>query len=206
MSWLFAQWYGLITRRESPAMRETRAQLVQGLRGAILEVGVGSGRNLPLYDAAAHVTAVDYNRHMLPKAAARIGDAQAGVDLPVASVEALPFADDHFDHSVAGLVFCSVGDPAQGLRELVRVTRPGGEIRLWEHVAAAPGWTRRAQQTLNPFWSRLGDGCRLDRDTVGLVEAVGLVIDEVLPVRGLPRLLPARLICARAPRGDADRA
>ena len=201
MSWLFAQWYGLISRGESAAMRATRSRLVSGLTGDILEVGVGNGLNLSHYDQRARVTAVDYNRHMLSKAAARAQASRAEVALQVADVQALPFPDDRFDHVVAGLVFCSVADPERGLRELLRVTKPGGSVRLLEHVRAAPGRTRRAQSVLSPLWSRLGDGCRLDRDTVATALRAGVIVDEAASVGGLPRLLPARLIAGRVPSG-----
>ena len=201
MSWLFAQWYGLISRGESAAMRATRARLVSDLTGDVLEVGVGNGLNLAHYDERVRVTGIDYNRHMLSKAAARAQAARAAVALQVADVQALPFPDDRFDHVVAGLVFCSVADPERGLRELLRVTKPGGSVRLLEHVRAAPGRTRRAQSVLSPVWSRLGDGCRLDRDTVATARRAGVVVDEAASVGGLPRLLPARLIVGRVP-GD----
>ena len=199
MSWLFAQWYGLISRGESAAMRATRSRLVSDLTGDVLEVGVGNGLNLAHYDERARVTGIDYNRHMLSKAAARARASRAEVALQVADVQALPFPDDRFDHVVAGLVFCSVADPERGLRELLRVTKPGGSVRLLEHVRAAPGRTRRAQSALSPLWSRLGDGCRLDRDTVATALRAGVIVDEAASVGGLPRLLPARLIEGRSP-------
>ncbi len=201
MSWLFAQWYGLISRGESAAMRATRSRLVSDLTGDILEVGVGNGLNLAHYDERARVTGIDYNRHMLAKAAARARASRAEVALEVADVQALPFPDDRFDHAVAGLVFCSVADPERGLRELLRVTKPGGSVRLLEHVGAEPGRTRRAQSALSPLWSRLGDGCRLDRDTVATARRAGVIVEEAASVGGLPRLLPARLIAGRVPGG-----
>ena len=117
-------------------------------------------------------------------------------------MQALPFADDRFDHAVAALVFCSVPDAEQGLRELLRVTKPGGSLRLLEHVGAEPGWTRRTQSALSPLWSRVGDGCRLDRDTVATAERAGVIVEAVQPARGLPRLLPTRLIEGRVPSGE----
>ena len=201
--WCFAQWYALLSDRESRAIRETRSRLVSGLTGEVLEAGVGSGLNLPHYDAGVRVTAIDYNRHMLAKAAGRARAARAEVTLDVADVQALPFADDRFDHAVAALVFCSVADAERGLRELLRVTKPGGSLRLLEHVGAEPGWTRRTQSALSPLWSRMGDGCRLDRDTVTTAERAGVIIEAVEPARGLPRLLPTRLIEGRSPGGAA---
>ena len=199
--WCFAQWYGLLSRSESAAIRATRARLVADLTGDVLEAGVGNGLNLPHYGERARVTAIDYNRHMLAKAGARARAARAEVALEVADVQSLPFPDDRFDHVVAGLVFCSVADPERGLRELLRVTKPGGSVRLLEHVGAEPGWTRRTQSALSPAWSLVGDGCRLNRDTVATARRAGVIVEEVAPVRGLPRLLPARLIEGRVPEG-----
>ena len=199
--WCFAQWYGLLSRSESAAIRATRARMVADLTGDVLEVGVGNGLNLPHYGEQARVTAIDYNRHMLAKAAARARAARAEVALEVADVQSLPFPENRFDHVVAGLVFCSVADPERGLRELLRVTKPGGSVRLLEHVGAEPGWTRRTQSALNPAWSLVGDGCRLNRDTVATARRAGVIVEEVAPVRGLPRLLPARLIEGRVPSG-----
>ena len=199
--WLFAQWYALLSDREAASIRATRSRLVSGLTGEVLEAGVGSGLNLPHYDAGARVTAIDYNRHMLAKAAGRARTARAEVALEAADVQSLPFADDRFDHAVAALVFCSVADAERGLRELLRVTKPGGSLRLLEHVGAEPGWLRRSQSALSPLWSQVGDGCRLDRDTVTTAERAGVVIEAVEPARGLPRLLPTRLIEGRVPSG-----
>ena len=149
------------------------------------------------------MTATDYNPHMLRKAEKRARDADAAVDLRRADVQALPFETDQFANAVAGLVFCSVDDPERGLRELARVTRPGGQVRLLEHVGAAPGRTRRLQSRLTPIWRRIGDGCHLDRDTAAAVGAAGLEVEEVIPVAGVPRLFPMRLIFARSPRANA---
>ena len=199
MSWLFAQIYDRASRRELRHLHRTRSQLVAGLSGEILEVGVGNGLNLGFYPVDARVTATDYNRHMLRKAEARGRDAAAEVTLQETDVQDLPFSDGRFDHAVAGLVFCSVDDPERGLRELIRVTRPGGAVRLLEHVAAEPGWTRKAQTVLSPVWRRVADGCRMDRDTVATVERAGLVVEEVIDAQQLSRLAPLRLICARTP-------
>lgn len=205
MSWLFAQVYERISGWESAELRRARGTLIEGLSGEILEVGAGNGRNLALYPAGAHVTATDYSPHMLRKAERRAHEAAATVALRRADVQALPFQANQFANAVAGLVFCSVDDPGRGLRELARVTRPGGQVRLLEHVGAGPGRTRRVQSGLTPLWRRIGDGCHLDRDTVAAVGAAGLVVEEVIPVAGVPRLFPMRLIFAGSPREGAGR-
>jgi diguanylate cyclase (GGDEF)-like protein len=198
-SWLFAQIYDRGSRREPLNLREARKRLVAGLSGEILEVGVGNGLNLARYPGDAHVTATDYNQHMLRKAEGRASAARAEVDLRRADVQDLPFETGRFDHVVAGLGFCSVDDPPGGLRELIRVTRPGGSVRLLEHVGATPGWMRRTQTALTPVWRRVADGCRLDQDTVAIVQRAGLVVDEVIYLPRLARIAPLRLIYAERP-------
>ena len=198
MSWLFAQMYDCLSRFDSAAIVAARRDLVGDLEGEILEVGVGNGLNLAHYPPGAHVTATDSSRHMIGKAGRRAQAAAARVTLQIADVQRLPFDDESFDHAVAGLVFCSVEDPVRGLRELGRVTRPGGTIRLLEHVRAEGVWLRRAQSGITPVWRRLADGCRLDRDTVVAARTAGLDLESAAVVRNGPRVAPMRLIRARA--------
>lgn len=200
-SWLFAKYYPLIARNEPRGVRAARKALLDGLSGQILEVGAGTGINFPGYAAGLSVTATDYSPHMLKNARRAAAAADAAITVQRADVQDLPFDDDRFDHALATLVFCSVLDQQRGLAELLRVTKPGGSIRLIEHVRAEAPWPQRLQNWITPAWRRLGDGCRLNLDTVGAVEAAGLVIDSVEAVKGSPRLVPMRVIRAHVPAG-----
>jgi ubiquinone/menaquinone biosynthesis C-methylase UbiE len=114
------------------------------------------------------------------------------VALVRARAEALPFRDAAFDTVVASLAFCSVADPGRGLAEVRRVLRPGGTLRMVEHVRARRRWAAWLQDRLQPAWTRLAGGCRPNRDTEGAVEAAGFAVDpSTRRARGVLRRLAA---------------
>ena len=90
-------------------------------------------------------------------------------------------------------------DPQAGFAELERVVRPGGTVRLLEHVQSTSPRTSNLQRWITPVWKHIGDGCHLTRDTVATVEASGLAIDDVREIAGAPRLFPIRVIRAHVP-------
>ena len=128
--WLYDACCALIERF---GLGRWRRWLVGGAAGRTLDVGCGTGRNLPLFDARARVIGLDPTRDSLLAARRRA----PGVPLIQGDAQALPFRDGVFDTVVSGLVFCSVPDPARGLAEVKRVLRPGGTLRMLEHVRAA---------------------------------------------------------------------
>jgi len=150
-----------------------RAWLVAGARGRTLDVGCGTGRNLPLYAQGARVVALDPDREVLLRARRRA----PRVPLVQGSAEALPFRDGTFDTVVSGLVFCSVPDSLRGLAEVKRVLGPGGRLRMLEHVRSSRPWKARFQDRTQPVWTRLSGGCHPNRDTERLVEASGFAIE-----------------------------
>ena len=122
---------------EATGLRRWRQWLVGGVRGRVLEVGCGTGRNLPLYPAGAPVVAVEPDPLTIQTARRRAPN----VPLVRAHAEALPFKDGVFDTVVSGLVFCSVRQPEQALAEVSRVLSEDGELRMLEHVrsTSSPG-------------------------------------------------------------------
>ena len=111
------------------------------------------------------------------------------------SAEALPFRGAAFDTVLSGLVFCSVPDPRQGLREVRRVLRPDGQLRMLEHVRATRAWKARLQDLLQPAWTRITGGCHPNRETERAVEAGGFRIDaESRRAKGDMRRFSARPI------------
>jgi ubiquinone/menaquinone biosynthesis C-methylase UbiE len=150
-----------------------RRWLVEGARGRTLDLGCGTGRNLPLYPPEARVVGLDPVRPVLGRARRRA----PGVPLVRGSAEALPFRSGVFDTVVSGLVFCSVPDPARGLAEVRRVLRPGGRLRMLEHVRSTRSWKGRVQDAVQPCWTWLMGGCRPNRETERTVEAAGFVIE-----------------------------
>ncbi len=186
--------------------RRRRRRVISGARGRTLEVGIGTGRNLPDYPPGVDVVGIDVSPAMLARArrrAAAFGrDHGGGPVLDVADVAQLPFSDDTFDTVTATCVFCSVADPLQGLREVRRVVRPEGRVLLLEHVrprSRLGGWladrfNRVARALLGP---------NVNRRTEDTVSAAGL---DIVTVRrhGVWREIVARPAAAGAtePAGD----
>lgn len=157
--------------------------------GRVLDLGCGTGRNLPLFPRGVRAIGLDPCRETLAKARRRA----PGVPLVCARAEALPFRDDSFDTVVSGLVFCSVLDPARGLAEVRRVLRPAGRLRMLEHVRARGGVAAWLQDRTQPAWTWLTGGCHPNRDTEAAVEAAGFVIDpSTRRARGDMRRFEAR--------------
>ena len=203
MAWWFAQLYDRLTASEERRLlSDARRALLADLGGDVIEIGAGTGRNFPYYPPAARLTATDRSPHMLRKAQRKLGAAQAAITLRRADAQTLPFADAAFDHAVGTLVLCSVPEPRRALAEIARVTKPGGRVRLIEHVRADGRQTARMQRLLTPIWRIVGDGCHLDRDTGALIRETGFVLESVAIVPRAPRLLPLRVIRARTPDSD----
>ncbi|WP_228557587.1 class I SAM-dependent methyltransferase [Myxococcus sp. AB056] len=167
-----------------------RRKLVRGLSGHVLEVGTGTGLALPGYpDTVTAVTAIDVDEAALARAQRRRPDAR----LLYASVESLPFPAASFDAVVSSLVFCSVEAPARALAEIFRVLRPGGALRMLEHVRAPSPALATVQDLLTPAWMRVSGGCRLDRETFDLVRRAGFDIERrVQRLQGVSELIIAR--------------
>lgn len=165
-----------------------RRWLAGGAAGRTLDLGTGTGRNLPLFPPDARAVAVDPHRANLRRARAR----GPGVPLVLARAEALPFRQGAFDTVVCGLVLCSVDEPARALAEARRVLRPGGALRLLEHVRAA-GRAGRLQDLLQPGWTRVTGGCHPNRETERSVAAAGFRVEPATRrARGTWRRLEAR--------------
>ena len=158
--------------------RARRARVVGEAHGDVLEVGVGTGRNLGLYPGDARVTGIDVSKQMLRRAERRARRLGRPVDLRCADAESLPFDAGSFDAVTGTCVFCSVEDPVQGLREARRVVKPTGHVRLLEHVRPRNPVLGRLFDRLSPLTRRLF-GPEINRRTEDNVRAAGLEIVEV---------------------------
>jgi ubiquinone/menaquinone biosynthesis C-methylase UbiE len=176
------------------AFRRWRERLWSQVDGnRVLEVGVGTGKNISHYPRGVQVTAVDLSDKMLERARRRVQELDIKVDLCLMDAQRLGFPDAAFDAAVATFVFCSVPDPVLGLQELGRAVRPGGQILLLEHVRVNKPVIGKLMDLLDPFVVRLM-GPHINRRTVENVKKAGLEIEQVeeLAPGGLVKLIVAR--------------
>ncbi len=155
-------------------MGERRARLLKGARGAVLEIGGGTGANLPYYRDVERVTVTEPDPFMRKRLGTKLADVP--VEVSVAGTEALPFPEGSFDTVVTALVLCTVQDQGSALEEIWRVLRPGGRLLFIEHVRAT-GATARWQDRIEPLWGRIFGGCHPNRETVAAIGEAGFEIE-----------------------------
>lgn len=157
------------------AMDRYRARLIDQVQGPrVLEVGVGTGRNLPLYADAVHVDAIDFSPAMLERARRRPG--RPNVELQLMDVEQLQWPAESFDTVVSTCVFCSVPHPLRGLAEIRRVLRAGGRALFLEHMRPGAAWLAAVFDWLDPLVSRSGP--HINRRTMDTIRAAGFVVER----------------------------
>jgi len=156
--------------------RRLRRRTFSRISGSVLELGIGTGVNLPLYGPEARVTGCDASGEMLAWAGRR--HTQAPVALVYSDAQRLPFADSSFDVVTGSLVFCSVTDPARGLAEARRVLHAGGHLVLLEHTRGS-GLGAWLTDIFHPVWKSWSRECHLNRETVQTVAQAGFDVQRV---------------------------
>jgi ubiquinone/menaquinone biosynthesis C-methylase UbiE len=179
---LFARFYAWLAPIEDRAgVAQHRRDLVAGLHGRVLELGVGTGLSFRHYPPEVEqLVAVEPEPTMRANAATAAREVALDVQLVDGTADALPVPDASVDAAVISQVLCSVSDQARALAEVRRVLRPGGELRFYEHVISpnAPG--RHVQRSLDAtVWPRMMGGCHLTRDTAAAIAAAGFEIGEL---------------------------
>jgi ubiquinone/menaquinone biosynthesis C-methylase UbiE len=156
---------------DTPVVIEQRRKLLADACGNILEIGFGTGLNLPHYpEHVRTITTVDPNPGMQRLSQKRIRATTIEVHQCLLAGERLPFEDSTFDCIVSTFTLCSIDDVQQALREVYRVLKPGGRYLLLEHGLSPEPKVQKWQHRLNWLQMRLGDGCRLDRNMRQLVQ------------------------------------
>ena len=163
-----------------PSMRQ-RAKVVPFALGSVLEVGFGSGLNLPFYDntKVQHVWALDPSREMWTLAEERVRGAGIPVEFLNATAEEIPLPNRSADTVLVTFTLCSLPDVQRALREMARVLKQGGELVFCEHGLAPDENVRRWQNRLNPIWKAFGGGCNLNRPIPSLLEQGGFRLREM---------------------------
>lgn len=146
-------------------------------RGDVLEIAVGTGRNLPFYAAGVRLTGIELSPKMLALARQRAAEVGIIVDLQLGDAQALAFADESFDSVVCTLSLCSIPDDRRAVAEVARVLRPGGRFVLLEHVRSPGALMFAMQRILEPVMVRF-EGDHLTRDPLGYLEASGLAVER----------------------------
>lgn len=160
--------------------------------GRVLEVAIGTGRNLPFYPSDVQLTGIELSVGMLEQARARAQERPTPVDLQLGDAQQPTFPDASFDTVVATLSLCSIPDDRAAVAEMTRVLRPGGRLVLLDHVASPARFIRTVQRLLDPVLVRL-QGDHLLREPETVVCDAGLVIEELTRSRrGIVLRLAAR--------------
>ena len=161
-------------------LRERRAALVPRAKGEVLEVGIGSGLNLPYYSGAVErLYGLDPSPQLLAMTRKGLQKMRLRADLVCQSAERLPFADASFDSVVITWTLCSIPDAGSALREIRRVLKPGGELLFIEHGLAPEPRVAAWQRRLTPLWRPLAGGCHLDRPIENLIRSAGFAVAEL---------------------------
>lgn len=187
-----------------PTMRQ-REKVVPLARGEVLEVGIGSGLNLPYYDAdtVSRVWGLDPSPEMTARARRAAQSARVEVELIESAADDIPLGDDSVDTVLITYTLCTIPDTEPALREMARVLKPDGTLVFCEHGAAPDRSVRRWQDRVNPVWKRLGGGCHLNREIPTMIERGGFTITD-LSTMYLPGWRPATFnywgTAVRAPR------
>jgi len=171
-----------------------RRRVCDGLAGDVVEIGFGSGLNVPFYPRSiAQVAAVEPADLGWKLAGKRLGETSVPVQRSGLDGQSLPFADDSYDAALSTWTLCTIPDVAAALREVRRVLKPGGALHFLEHGLAPDAGVRHWQRRLEPVQKRIFGGCHLTRPVVELLTTAGFTITEldVFYEDGAPKFLGA---------------
>ena len=157
-----------------------RSRVVPAAEGRVLEIGIGSGLNLPFYSRKAeHVIGLDPSPKLLSMARRAARPALGPVEFIEGSAEAIPLEDGTVDTVLTTWTLCSIPDAPRSLGEMCRVLKPGGRLLFVEHGRADDPGVRRWQDFLTPVWKRIGGGCHLNRAIGVLIEGAGFQFERI---------------------------
>jgi ubiquinone/menaquinone biosynthesis C-methylase UbiE len=162
------------------ALSGLRARTAEGLSGRVVEIGFGSGYNVPHYPSGVErVLAVEPSATAWRMAARRVGASPVPVEQVGLDGQSLPIDDASCDGAICTFALCTIPDPGAALAEVRRVLRPGGRFHLLEHGVAPDARVAAFQHRIEPLQRRIADGCHLTRDPVSMVTDAGFAIEDL---------------------------
>jgi len=164
---------------KSPGISYLRKKQVPLATGKVLEIGIGSGLNIPLYAKDVQVTGVDPSEELQSYARELAADSGIDVNFIARGAEEIPLADNTFDSAVVTWTLCTIPDPMSALLEIKRVLKPEGKLLFVEHGAAPEPEVIKWQNRVDPLWSSLAGGCHLNRRPDQMIVDAGFRFEEI---------------------------
>jgi ubiquinone/menaquinone biosynthesis C-methylase UbiE len=162
------------------ASRPLRARACEGLVGEVVEIGFGSGHNVPFYpESVTRVAAVEPADLGWKLASDRVAASSVPIERAGLDGQSLPFDDDTYDSALSTWTLCTIPDPVAALREVHRVLKPGGQLHFVEHGLAPDESVQRWQRRIEPVWKPVAGGCHLTRPIVDLLGEAGFEVTSV---------------------------
>ncbi|PEN10359.1 SAM-dependent methyltransferase [Longibacter salinarum] len=189
---IFAHGLALGDDAQHRVYADRKQEMFADLSGTVVEIGPGTGVNIPYLPDGIRWLGLEPNLHMHDFLRKKLGDRDIDAEILERSIQESGLADASADFVISTLVLCSVPDVPAAIAEIRRILKPGGSFLFIEHVAAPPGdWLRVVQSGIRPVWRPLGDGCCPDRDTGKMIEEAGFSSVEYETFRtGLPVVSP----------------
>ena len=174
-------------------IRYQRKKVVPLAEGEILEVGIGSGLNLPYYETSRvkKIWGLDPSEELHDMAKKVASGLDLNVEFLLNSAEEIPLLDGSVDTALITYTLCSIPEVEEAIKEIKRVIKPGGTMIFCEHGTAPDASTRKWQDRVNPYWKKISGGCNMNRDIPNLIESAGFSISqmETMYLPSTPKIL-----------------
>ncbi|MEJ6773882.1 MAG: class I SAM-dependent methyltransferase, partial [Porticoccaceae bacterium] len=165
----------------SKPIKHQRNKVVPMAEGVVLEVGIGSGLNIPYYDSSKvnRVIGLDPSEELNAMAKKVAADKGLEVEFILSGAESILLPDDHVDTVLVTYTMCTIPDALSANKEMRRVLKPGGKLIFCEHGLAPDGGVAKWQARIDPYWGKIAGGCHLNRDIPQLIQAAGFEIQSM---------------------------
>ena len=165
----------------SKPIKYQRSKVVPMAEGMVLEVGIGSGLNIPYYDSTkiSAIIGLDPSEELNNMAKKVAADKELEVDFILGSAEAIPLPDNHVDSVLVTYTLCTIPDALSASKEMRRVLKPDGKIIFCEHGMAPDAGVAKWQARIDPYWAKIAGGCHLNRDIPQLIQSAGFNIQSM---------------------------